>query len=123
MKIRASFLICAVLLLANLAAVPAHAQQNGLQNGVQRERREKFNSDQIERRDQRQPGMADGDLSRNQPGLGNPLQQQPERRTAPNVDPADEAQRIARERQLERRALLRRQINEARDLYPPTGKP
>ena len=36
---------------------------------------------------------------------------------------AEEAQRVARERQLERRAQLRRQINEARDLYPPSGKP
>ena len=119
MKIRASSLLYALLLPASLAAASAHAQQGGLQ----RERREKFSTEQIERREQRSPGTADGDPSRLQSGRNHPGLQQPERRSAPTIDPADEAQRIARERQLERRALLRRQINEARDLYPPTGKP
>ena len=35
----------------------------------------------------------------------------------------EEAERAERERQAERRALLRRQINEARDLYAPVRKP
>lgn len=95
-------LIC--LLLASIAAGSAHAEQDGMQ----RERREKFRSEQVERREQR--------------AASSPETQRSQRDMQQGAT-AEEEQRAARERQLERRALLRRQINEAREFYPPPGRP
>lgn len=95
-------MIC--FLLASIAAGGVHAEQDGMP----RERREKFRSEQVERREQRIAPSPE--MPRSQRDMQQGL-------------PAEEEQRLARERQLERRALLRRQINEARNIYPPSGRP
>ncbi len=142
MKTRWSRFAHVLLLLAGLAAGCAQAQQDGRHEkfkSEQFERREKFRSEQFDRRQQHQLRMSEANAGPN--GRDRPERPpQGERRFLPMPDmprgpremnpgrppqgePGDDAQRVARERHLERRALLRRQINEARDIYPPPGRP
>ena len=131
MKTRWSRFAHVLLLLASLAAGCVQAQQDS--------RREKFRSEQFDRREQHQLRMSEANAGQNardrpeRPPQGErrflpvpdmprgPREMNPGR--PPQFDPADDAQPVNRERQLERRALLRRQINEARDIYPPPGRP
>lgn len=99
---------CTGLLLAGFAIVSACAAMEGPQS----ERREKFRSERAERRAMKQENRRQAVARGEQDPAGE--------RIMPQQD-ITEAERVAR--QQERRALLRRQINEARELYPQPTKP